>query len=111
MNIEKKFQSIYEKGGLGAVCTAGAKLKKTFRYCPACESLTPAHNNRCLACGQPVAKRRTITDRELNTVLAALRVLQANPALFPKEFRAYKILAKKSLDKLCYEINTGLINL
>lgn len=55
--------------------------------------------------------KRPLTDRELNTVLASLRVLQANPALFPKEFSAMKPLATTSIDKLCRDLNLGRVKL
>lgn len=53
--------------------------------------------------------QRRLTDRELNTVLASLRVLQANPTLFPHEFTIYKSLSKTGIDRLCYDFNTGRV--
>jgi len=57
----------------------------------------------------PRPKKRQITNRELNMVLAALRVLQANPQLFPEEFKALKPLAPRTIDKLCEGLNLGII--
>ena len=55
--------------------------------------------------------KRKLTDRELNTVLASLRVLQANPNLFPCEFNILKPLSKRGIDQLCYDFNTGRVRI
>ena len=53
--------------------------------------------------------RRQATDRELNMILAGLRVLQAHPELFPPEFEALKPLAPRTIDRLCEGLNLGTI--
>jgi hypothetical protein len=55
--------------------------------------------------------KRKLTDRELNTVLASLRVLQANPALFPREFSALKQLSMRGINQLCFDINVGRVRI
>lgn len=44
---------------------------------------------------------------ELNTVLAGLRVLQANRGLVPEEFLDETVLSGEEIDSLCQRLNLG----
>lgn len=48
-----------------------------------------------------------LTKRELNTVLAALRILQSKPNLIPDEYWDEEILGKEEIDTLCERLNTA----